>query len=62
MINKEGKIPVYDAYEDDNFSKDGEWKEYHTNDIASMKFFYAMSGFGIGWFVGACLAAVYFLR
>lgn len=53
-----------EEYEDLAYHKLGEWKEYHTNDIADMKFKACGSGFvlgfGIGGLVGAASLLLYF--
>lgn len=61
MSNK--KIPVLDAHQsEDCYSRKGEWKEMHTDELKSMKFGYFFTGFASGGLVGAFLTMIYFMK
>lgn len=55
---------MYKDYEETGYDMPGEWKEYHTNDIADMKWKAwgsgATVGVGIGGLIGAAATLLYF--
>ena len=56
--NYKGKIPVHDAYPTDEDTY-GEWKEYHSNDIADIKCNWFFLGMLLGGFLSALGWLVY---
>lgn len=46
----------------DPYDKPGEWKEYHTNDIAEIKQNYFFSGWMTGALLSGIAFAYYFMR
>lgn len=55
---------MYKNYEEDGYDTPGEWKEYHTNDIADMKWTAMGTGVLIGMmfggFLGVASTLIYF--